>query len=446
MSPDAPRQRPSLRLSGRGALRFALLFCVLAVPAGGAEYRLQAGDVIEISISGPPDVLRRVTVQLDGSLPIPMAGRVAAAGATPAEVEARIQAVLASRPLRSYALDGRELTRFIDREQISVAVVEYRPVSIAGGVVRPGEHPFRPGMTVRHLVAAAGGFGRPEPRPPDEAARLSGDYAVAWITLAAQHARLSRLRSELGEEEGLDLSALPPAPVPDRTIAYLIRREAEFRVTRATDHAREKAYLAHAVQQADLQIAALTEQLAKEEAGVEADTEEMDRTNDLRARGMVTQARVIDARRVLLFSSTRALQASAQLGSVRRQRGELQRDLERADDRLRMRILTEVQEVLPQLAASEARLTSIAERFRLAGLPVPTGEPGEPAFVVVRTGERGAVMLAATLQTALRPGDVVQVGDGATPLPQGGLVAAGQVAAGHAAPDARERAAMGRVP
>ena len=395
---------------------------MLTAPASGAEYRLQPGDVVEVFIFGPPDMQRRVAVQLDGTLPVPLAGRVAAAGATLAEVEARIQATLASRPLRSYAADGRELMRFVERDQISVAVVEYRPVSIAGGVVRAGEHPFRSGMTVRHLVAAAGGIGRPEAEPPDETARLNGEYAVAWIALAAQQARLARLRAELGEGEG-GLPALPPSPVPDGIIEDLVQREAEYRVTRALDHAREKAHLAHAIEQADLQIAALTEQQEKEEAGVTADTEELERALELRGRGMVTQARVIDSRRVLLFSSTRALQTSAQLGSVRRQRSELNRDLERADDRLRVRLLAEVQETLPQVATSRARLASIAERLRLAGLPVPTSDPGEPSFVVVRTGEHGATMLRATLQTLLQPGDVVDVVRVAAPLSPGGVVA-----------------------
>lgn len=412
------RRRPLTRK----ALCLAALLCMVTAPAGGAEYRLQPGDVVEVSIFGPPDMQRRVAVQLDGTLPIPLAGRVVAAGATLAEVEARIQATLASRPLRSYAADGRELMRFVERDQISVAVVEYRPVSIAGGVVRAGEHPFRSGMTVRHLVAAAGGFGRPEAEPPDESARLNGEYAVAWIALAAQQARLGRLRAELGEGED-DLPALPPSPVPEGTVEALVQREAQYRATRATDHAREKAHLANAIEQADLQIAALTEQQAQEEAGVAADTEELERTLALRSRGMVTQARVIDARRVLLFSSTRALQTSAQLGSVRRQRSDLHRDLERADDRLRVRLLAEVQETLPQVATSRARLASIAERLRLAGLPVPTSEFGEPSFVVVRTGEHGATMLRATLQTPLQPGDVVDVVRGAAPLSPGGVVA-----------------------
>jgi hypothetical protein len=211
--------------------------------------------------------------------------------------------------------------------------------------------------------------------------------------------------------------------VPEGTVEALVQREAQYRATRAIDHAREKAHLANAIEQADLQIAALTEQQAQEEAGVAADTEELERTLALRGRGMVTQARVIDARRVLLFSSTRALQTSAQLGSVRRQRSELHRDLERADDRLRVRLLAEVQETLPQVATSRARLASIAERLRLAGLPVPTSDFGEPSFVVVRNGEHGATMLRATLQTPLQPGDVVDVVRGAAPLSPGGVVA-----------------------
>jgi len=439
MSPEAPRRR----VIDRGGRCLAVLLCILASPVVGAEYRLQPGDVVEVSVAGPPDVLRRVAVQLDGSLPIPLAGRVAAAGATLAEVEARIQAVLATKPLRSYTPDGRELLRFVEREQISVAVVEYRPVSITGGVARAGEFPFRPGMTVRHLVAAAGGFGRPEVGPPNETARLNGEYAVAWVALATQQVRLSRLRAELGEEGGFDPSSLPPSPVPDRTVELLVQREAEYRATRSTDHEREKTYLANAIVQADRQITALTEQQEKEEAGVDADTEELERTVVLRARGMVTQARVIDARRVLLFSSTRALQTSAQLGSVRRQRGELQRDLERADDKRRERLLAEMmQENLPQLATARARLAGIAEQLRVAGLPVPVSEPGEPTFLLVRSGEQGPTVHYATQQTPLQPGDVVDVRQGTEPLPEDGLVAMPR----PAEPDASAGASRDRPP
>ena len=44
-------------------------------------------------------------------------------------------------------------------ERVVVAtVVEYRPIYVNGDVSKPGEHPFRPQMTVRQAVALSGGY------------------------------------------------------------------------------------------------------------------------------------------------------------------------------------------------------------------------------------------------------------------------------------------------
>lgn len=401
-------RRPLRHLLRSGLCAAALL--VLHPPAArAADYLLQPGDVVEVAVAGLPDLIRRVAVQLDGSLPLPLAGRVVAAGATLAEVEARIQTALASKALRIYAPDGREQLRFIEREQISAAIVEYRPISVTGEVARAGELPFRPRMTVRHLIASAGGIGRVETGALGAAAQLRGEYAALWVGLATELVRVWRLRAELGEEGLFDRSTLPPSPLPDRILDQLLAREAEFRRTRALNHAREKAYLAGAAAEAERQISALTAQNAREEEGVTADTAELERTVQLLNRGMVTQSRVIDARRVLLFSSTRALQTAAQLASVRRQRGELLRDAERADDLQRVRILAELQEAMPRAASARARLQSVEERLTLLGAPVPTGEGSELLVTLVRTGERGPVMMLADLDTELQPGDTVDV-------------------------------------
>ncbi|MGG5887552.1 polysaccharide biosynthesis/export family protein [Falsiroseomonas sp. HC035] len=401
------------------------MLCLVHLPARAEVYRLQTGDVLEVSVAGWPELLRRVAVQLDGSLPLPLAGRVAAAGATLAEVESRIQTAIASRPLRTYLADGRELLRFVDREQISVSIAEYRPVSITGNVARPGEQPFRPGMTVRHVMAAAGGFTllRPEVGTHGEAAQLRGEYGTVWVTLAAEMARVWRMKAELGDEVEFDRSSLPPTPVADRVLEQLLTREAEYRSNRAADHEREKSYLSSAAAEAERQIESLTAQQAREEEGVEADTSELQRTTQLLARGMVTQSRVTDARRVLLFSSTRALQTSAQLVSVRRQRGELLREFERADDRRRIRLLAELQEAVPKVATARARLESIEERLRLLGVAVPTSEPGELTITLVRAGVGGAALVRADWETELQPGDIVDLGRGGGAPPLAGILA-----------------------
>ena len=47
---------------------------------------------------------------------------------------------------------------FLRDPNVTVRVTTYRPVSVLGGVVNPGNLVYRPGMTVLAAIAAAGGL------------------------------------------------------------------------------------------------------------------------------------------------------------------------------------------------------------------------------------------------------------------------------------------------
>jgi polysaccharide export outer membrane protein len=144
---------------GRG-LAWALVATLAASPLAAAEagdYRLQPGDVVEISILGLPDMRIRSAIQFDGSLNLPMVGSLPARGSTMADVRSQIQSALASRVLTTYASDGHEVLRTVERDEVTADVAEYRPIFVSGDVARPGERAFRPQITVRQAFAAAGG-------------------------------------------------------------------------------------------------------------------------------------------------------------------------------------------------------------------------------------------------------------------------------------------------
>ena len=62
-----------------------LAFCpIVGGTAARAEYHLDAGDVLEISIAGAPELQRRVSIGLDGNISFPVLGTVAVAGLEPA--------------------------------------------------------------------------------------------------------------------------------------------------------------------------------------------------------------------------------------------------------------------------------------------------------------------------------------------------------------------------
>src|ERR1044071_3119341 len=86
---------------------FATALCCSQSPAR-AEYRLQGGDVVEISVSGVPELRQRAPVQLDGTITFPVVGTFMVEGVALPEVRGKIQSAVASKIFRIRTPDGRE--------------------------------------------------------------------------------------------------------------------------------------------------------------------------------------------------------------------------------------------------------------------------------------------------------------------------------------------------
>ena len=123
-----------------------------------AEYGVDAGDVIEIFVARVPDLQRRVSVTLDGTISFPLLGTVAVAGLSPSQLQAKIQAILATKVFQQRVSDGREIEVTIDPDEVTASVVEYRPIYVNGDVSKPGEYAYRAFMTAHQAIAMSGGF------------------------------------------------------------------------------------------------------------------------------------------------------------------------------------------------------------------------------------------------------------------------------------------------
>src|SRR5437879_5782330 len=199
-----PGARPAL-LRVKWGVAFICLVCP-AIPAR-SEYRLDVGDVLEISVAGVPDLRQRVPVQLDGSISYPLLGTFGVAGLPPSEVRAKIQAILPTKVFRQRMPDGRENVVVIEADQVTVSVVEYRPIYVNGDVSKPGEQTYRPLMTVRQAVALSGGYDLMRFRannPFLEAADFRSEYESLWTEFAKEQSHIWRLKAELGDTETVD--------------------------------------------------------------------------------------------------------------------------------------------------------------------------------------------------------------------------------------------------
>lgn len=397
------------RSAGYGLLMLGLS-CSLA--EAGPAYLLEPGDTIEIAIAGLPELRQRLKIQIDGSISMPRLGTLTVAGSTEAEARAKIQSVLATKVFRQRSPDGQERPFTVEIDDISASTVEYRPIYVSGDVSRPGEQAFRPHMTVRQAVASSGGYDPTRHRAGinHDAIELQGEYAAKWAAFAKEHVRIWRLKSELGETSELDEKSLSSIPLPRATITEIVNVASEQLRTRHAEQAREKEYLERAITQADQHITILTSQLEKEEKGVQADAEDVQRITKLFEKGAVAIPRVSDARRAALLSSTRWLQTQAQLMQVTRQRTDLSRQLEKAADERMIAVLKEMQDAVVHQTEIRARLLAIGEKLQVAkALPI-LGDPGKKVEIAVfRRSVNGRTQFVANDDAELQPGDVIEV-------------------------------------
>ncbi len=116
-----------------------------AAQAGG--YRIGAGDVIAIDVFGLDEMDRRVRVQRDGKISLPLLDVFAVAGLSLEAAELLIAGMLKDR-------------RLVLEPQVTILVEELvsRAVNVQGAVVNPGVYQLIGNKTLLELIGEAGGI------------------------------------------------------------------------------------------------------------------------------------------------------------------------------------------------------------------------------------------------------------------------------------------------
>jgi polysaccharide export outer membrane protein len=129
---------------------FCFLFAILlSVTAANGQQRFRDGDIFRLAIGGAP---REFTQEFeleytidDGSVTIPMIGRLRAVGLSPSGLAGAIEKRLKDEKI------------FTNPSVVLNPVQPQRTVVVGGAVRNPGRHPWAPEMTLTQAVAAASG-------------------------------------------------------------------------------------------------------------------------------------------------------------------------------------------------------------------------------------------------------------------------------------------------
>jgi exopolysaccharide production protein ExoF len=195
------------------ALSLAMVVAVAPATVLAGDYKLGISDKVKIKVQEWPDLAGEYTVNPDGVVSLPLIGNINVVGLNLNDLAREISDRLQRRS------EGTE------RAFAAVEIAQYRPFAILGDVQKPGQYPYRPGLTVLEAISVAGGYYR-ELGIQLGFLRLgaSGDITSQSAKLNRLTAREARLSAAIDGREDIPL---PPefAKKNDPEIAAIMKSE-----------------------------------------------------------------------------------------------------------------------------------------------------------------------------------------------------------------------------
>jgi polysaccharide export outer membrane protein/exopolysaccharide production protein ExoF len=344
------------------------------------------------------------TVGTSGTVSLPLIGEVPAIGMNTVTLAQSISERLKTR----IGLAGR-----LD---VSVEVVQFRPFYIVGEVEKPGEYPFRPGLTVLRALSIAGGLQRATELSLTRSIAALGEIQLSALETNSLLARRSRLEAEL---RGTDEIEYPKALVERAhmtSIALLMKQEKlilearrEALDTQLQAHEQLKNYLEKEIESLTAQVQTLDKQAAlfkREHEGVAS----------LVSRGLAATSRQLELERAMASMEGDRLRLGTSLMKARQ-------DISKTDISILELKNKRTTEITLELRQTQAKLEEVRQKQDTAEKLLhesqvssarlfsqgSRGRRPEPTYTIIKWAEGEPQTIAATETTLVEPGDTVKV-------------------------------------
>lgn len=391
----------SIGFSALSLVMTLLIFPQLAASEERPRYRLAPGDILQIGVFGVPDFGRRVTVNVDGDISVPFLGEVQAEGLTIRDLRVTLSDALTK--------DGR-----IQSADVTVEMVEHRPFYISGDVSRPGAVPYRPGLTVRHAIALAGGYDALRFRtenPLMTAPDLQSENQGLWIDFARQQALTISLKAEIAGSSDIDLTPVYSVPLERKTLDEVADFERNDLKMRLQNYAKQRTHLQTLLQDAEKALSLLEDTQTSNAESLKLQQEALDRAVNSASKGLVPTNRVDDERRSLSELRSRSTDTESRIDQARRQTEELTRNIDQQDEQHRTQLNYNLREATIEMEKLSARLQASSEKLLYTGAvkaQLRSGGGG-PELIIHRKVHGQVVDIAARDDTEILPDDVLDV-------------------------------------
>ncbi len=373
-----------------------------------AGMAIAPGDVLKVSVAEAPTIDHESRVDVDGNIVLPTLGLIAVAGRDLEAVRHRIADALVAQDL-------------LKDPTVVVEIAAYRPVYVGGSVTQPGAITFEPGLTVRHALILAGGLDRTEDKAPMTIGELT-ELKAKWRTnnyeLLLAKSRISRLQAELNSRATPDFTAIDKRLVQGKEADAVVQLETAVFDDRMTEQKREKAHIADLLTLFDLEIGVLSEQSRLEEQERALQEQQVAKTRELFEKGLVPLPRVQELEREASRLSRDLLDTRAYAARARQNRATQTYEAEAAVTNRRLELQTELRDRLRERAGLEAENEVLAAALVQTGFALTYNSVEvrpEPWVTIHRLIDGKTETVNAEMDTAIQPGDVLEVAIARTP-------------------------------
>lgn len=368
------------------------------------QWRASKDEIIEW-----PALREEFTVGADGSLSLPLIGTTSTLGLTTADLARLIGERLKDR------------LKLLDPPDTAVEVVQYRPFFVVGDVEKPGEYPYRPGMSVLQAVALAGGLKRTQDaqlmRLDREAIAAEGEIRIIRTEIDALLARRARYEAELGAAADITFPPELLEKSSDPAISLLLDQERLIFNTRKTGIASQLSVLEQLKSYLRTELSSLAGQIVTQQKQIDLVRSELGTLRELEAKGLAAAPRLLQLRRLEAQLESERLRLTT--ADAKAQQEISKTDIAIID--LRNKLTNEVAGDLRQTQARLQELSSKAETSaqllyesrviapQLLDRQAAGTKPRKPTFKIVRTRDGYGTEVAAGEATAVEPGDTLSV-------------------------------------
>ena len=398
----------------RSPLAFAIGL-ILTMPLCGAwaaepGYQLGAGDKVRLRVSewraSQAQVYEWDAVSGDfivnsaGAISVPLIGEISAVGLSTEKLANAVSDRLSSR------------VGLVKRPETSIEIVQYRPFYIVGAVNRPGDYPFRPGMTVLQAVGIAGGFYRStEFRLERENISALGDLKVNALDQNALLARRARLNAELKGDPSIVFPSELVKQASDASIDKFMKQEdVIFQTRRESLRSQTEAFQ----QVKDLlksEIKSLRDKLQTQERQLALAQKESASVESLVSKGLAVSARQLSLGQQVAQIETSRLDITMAILRAEQDISKADRDSLELRNRRKDTVATEIKEaeVKYQELIHKSNTTKALVAETEASVPQTQTENLVQLYSVVRRVDGKLAESSASESTAVEPDDVIRV-------------------------------------